>query len=179
VNQSNEGGLNVSRTKTWALCALGVLAASAAGAGVVKGGTLYIKGQDVKLLSKADLGASAVTKLKNGDAVTWQGPDAKNKDLHAVEAGKKKGFVFVANLTPNKPIDEYPKTDGKPTSAEAFKSSGAATKAMTEAGLKYAEGTGPSAQEAAAGVIHLEGSSEDAKGKVKDFVKKQGLGGDK
>jgi hypothetical protein len=169
----------VRKSTKWVLSALGVLIAAAAAAGVTKGGTLYIKGQDVKLLSKPDLGASAVTKLKHGDAVTWEGADPKNKDLHAVEAGKKKGYVLMANLTPNKPIDEYPKTDGKPTSAEAFKSSGAATKAMTEAGIKYAEGSGPSAAESAAGIIHLEGSSEDAKSKVKDHLKKAGLGGDK
>ena len=60
----------------------------------------------------------------------------------------------------------------------------AATKAMTEAGLKYAAGTppkegSPAANEVAAGIIHMEGSSEDEKAKVKDHVKEAKLGGEK
>ena len=166
------------RTK-WAWLALAVVcAASAAVAGVAKGGKLYIKGTGVNMWDKADASGKK-TALKNGDEVVWQGADATNKQMHAIEFKGKKGFVQMANLTPNKPADEVASSDGKMTSAAAFASSGAATKAMSESGLKYAQGEGPNAQEVAAGLIHLEGSSEDQKSKVPDHVKKQGLGGEK
>lgn len=169
----------MNRTTKWARLALVlVCAAGAAMAGVAKGGKLFIKGSGVNMWDKADASGKK-TALKNGDEVTWNGPDEKNKSMHAIEAKGKKGFVQMANLTPNKPADEITTGDGKTTSAAAFASSGAATKAMSESGLKYADGSGPEAKEVAAGLIHLEGSSEDQKSKVADHVKKQGLGGDK
>lgn len=160
----------------WALCALAV--ASVAMAGVAKGGKLFIKGTGVNMWDKADASGKK-TALKNGDEVTWNGPDEKNKSMHAIEFKGKKGFVQMANLTPNKPAEEVATSDGKMTSAAAFASSGAATKAMSESGLKYAQGEGPNAQEVAAGLIHLEGSTEEQKKNVADHVKKQGLGGEK
>lgn len=163
----------------WARIALAVICAGgAATAGVAKGGKLYIKGTGVNMYEKADASGKK-TALKNGDEVTWNGPGDKDKSIHAIEVKGKKGFVQQANLTPNKPKDEVASSDGKMTSAAAFASSGAATKAMSESGLKYAEGEGPNAKEVAAGLIHLEGSSEDQKKNVADHVKKQGLGGEK
>src|SRR5262249_47485380 len=136
------------------------------------------KGTGVNLWDKADASGKK-TAISNGTEVVWQGADAKNKSMHKVEWNKKTGFVQMANLTPNKPADEVPTGDGKATSAGAFASSGAATKAMTEAGLKYAQGEGPAAEEVAAGIIHLEGNTEEMKAKVSEHVKKAGLGGDK
>jgi len=168
----------VKRRTKWALIALAVLsAASVAMAGVAKGGKLYIKGTGVNMWDKADASGKK-TALKNGDEVTWQGPSDKDKSMHAIEFKGKKGFIQMMYLTPNKPADEVASSDGKMTSAAAFASSGAATKAMSESGLKYAAGE-PAATEVAAGLIHLEGSSEDAKSKVADHVKKQALGGEK
>jgi hypothetical protein len=167
----------VKRRTKWALCAL--LIAATAAAGVAKGGKLYIKGTGVNAWDKADASGKK-TALKAGDEVTWDGPDDKHKEMHLVHfgpGGKKKGYVQVSNLTPNKPADEITQ-DGKTTSAQAFASSGAATKAMTEAGLKYAQGD-QSATEVAAGLIHLEGSSEEQKKNVPDHVKKSGLGAEK
>lgn len=168
----------MKREMKWALLALAVVSAASAATGVTKGGKLYIKGTGINMWDKADASGKK-TALKNGDEVVWQGADATNKQMHAVEFKGKKGFVQMANLTPNKPADEVASSDGKMTSAAAFASSGAATKAMSESGLKYAQGEGPNAQEVAAGLIHLEGSSEDQKSKVQDHVKKQGLGGEK
>jgi hypothetical protein len=166
-----------ARTK-WAIAAVVALVAASATAGVAVGGTLYIKGQDVKLLPKPDLGATAVAKLKNGTAVTWKGADPGNKQLHQVVANGKTGYVLFSNLTPNKPSDEILTADGKPTSAEAFKSSGAASKAMTEAGLKYASGA--SAEEVCAGIIHLEENSKKQQAKIPEHLKEAGLpGGEK
>jgi hypothetical protein len=169
----------VKRKTNGALIALAVFcAAGAAMAGVAKGGKLFIKGTGVNMWDKADASGKK-TALKNGDEVTWNGADEKNKSMHAIEIKGKKGFVQMANLTPNKPADEVTSSDGKTTSAAAFASSGAATKAMTEAGMKYAEGEGPDAKVVAAGIIHMEGSSEDQKKGVPEHVKKQGLGGEK
>jgi hypothetical protein len=167
----------VRREAKWALMALAVLCAATAVAGVAKGGKLYVKGSGVNMWDKPDASGKK-TALKNGDEVTWNGPSDKDKSMQEVEFKKKKGYVQISNLTPNKPADEVA-SDGKTTSAAAFASSGAATKAMTEAGLKYAAGEGPNAQEVAAGLIHLEGSTEDEKKNVADHVKKQGLGGAK
>ena len=168
----------MKRGTKWALVALAAgLVTTSAVAGVAKGGKLFIKNSGVQMTEKAD-GGGKKTPLKLGDEVTWNGPDEKNKQVHSIEFKGKKGFVQMANLTPNKPADEIA-GDGKATSAAAFASSGAATKAMSESGLKYAQGEGPNAQEVAAGLIHLEGSSEDQKSKVADHVKKQGLGGEK
>lgn len=171
----------MKRELKWALGALAVLVASVAMAGVAKGGKLYIKGSGVNAWDKADASGKK-SPLKAGDEVTWQGADEKNKQMQAIEygpGGKKKGFVQMANLATTKPIDEYPTGDGKGTSAAAFASSGAATKALGGAGLKMADGSGPKGIEAAAGIIHLEGSSEDQKKKVAEHVKKAGLGAEK
>ena len=169
----------MKKTTTRALVALGLLAAAGAMAGVTKGGTLYIKGTGVNAWAKSDASGTK-TAVPNGAEVVWQGADEKNKSMHKIDYKKKAGYVQMSNLTPNKPVDEYPTGDGKPTSAQAFASSGAASKAMTEAGLKYAAGSGPKAEEAAAGIIYLEGSTEDAKKtKVAEHVKKVGLGGGK
>jgi hypothetical protein len=168
----------VNRGTRWALVALAVVCAASAMAGVAKGGKLFIKGTGVNMWDKPDASGKK-TALKNGEEVTWNGPSDKDKSMHEIQFKGKKGFVQMANLTPNKPADEVTTSDGKMTSAAAFASSGAATKAMSESGLKYAQGEGPNAQEVAAGLIHLEGSSEDQKKNVADHVKKAGLGGGK
>jgi hypothetical protein len=167
----------VKRRTKWALCAL--LMAATAMAGVAKGGKLYIKGTGVNAYDKAE-GTGKKTALKAGDEVTWNGADDKHKEMQAINygpGGKKKGFVHMANLTPNKPADEVA-SDGKATTAQAFISSGAGGRGMSQAGLKYAEG-GEKAELTAAEIIHLEGSSEDQKKNVADHVKKNGLGGEK
>ncbi|MBK7863548.1 MAG: hypothetical protein IPJ65_34080 [Archangiaceae bacterium] len=168
----------MKREARWALIALAVVCAASAMAGVAKGGKLYIKGTGVSMWDKPEASGKK-TALKNGDEVTWNGPSEKDKSMHEVMFKNKKGFVQMANLTPNKPADEVTSSDGKTTSAQAFASSGAATKAMSESGIKYAKGEGPSAEETAAGLIHLEGSSEEQKKNIADHVKKAGLGGEK
>ncbi len=123
---------------------------------------LFIKSKDTKLLKDPNLTAKVVTTLQPGTEVTWKGADAKEKSLHKVVAGGKEGFVLQANLTPNKPADEFLKGDGKPISAQAVASSGAATKALTPAAIKYADAKGPSANEAACEIIYLEEHNNNA-----------------
>ncbi len=122
-----------------------LLAAALVSAGsalaVEKGGTLYIKSKDTQLLKDPKVGSKPVTKLQPGDEVTWNGPSDKDKTLHDVVAkGNKKGFVLQSNLTPNKPATEYDASTGKAMDTKAIASSSAATKALTPAGINYANG---------------------------------------
>lgn len=134
--------------------------------GVQKGGKLYVKGNGVNMTDKAD-GTGAKTALKAGDEVTWQGPDAKNKSMQAIELRGKKGFVPMVALTPNRPQDEVASADGKAMSAAAFASSPAPLAKTTED------------KAAAARLQLLRASSEAQKARVAEHVKAAGLGGDK
>ena len=117
---------------------------------------LFIKSKDTKLLKDASFTSKVVQTLQPGTEVTWKGADGKEKSLHKVIAHGKEGFVLQANLTPNKPASEVLTSDGRPISAQAVASSGAATKALTPAAIKYAESKGPSANDAACEIIYLE-----------------------
>lgn len=145
---------------------------------VSKGGTLYIKTKDSKLLDKADPKAKVVKQLQPGTEVIWNGADAKNKLFHAIETKDgKKGFTLQQNLTPNQPKMELASDDGKPIDAQAFASSGAATKALSDAALSYA-GEAPDAATLTKGVLTAEGIAQ--KVDVKDaqaYVAKQTGGG--
>lgn len=165
--------------KKWLLMAVLVVAGASAAWAVKPGGFLFIKGKDVKLLPAADLDATPLLKLQGGEKVVWNGADAKMKQLHKVTVGSKSGFVLQANLTPHQPAEEYLSGDGKPVSAQAFASSGAATKAMGEAGLKYA--SEKSGAEIAAQILMLEEESRKAAEAVPEYAKGAGLapGGDK
>lgn len=138
-----------------AVAATALLGASGAWA-VKVGDNLYIKAKGVKLLKDAKAtGAPIGKELNVGDAVVWKGPDEKDKTFHKVEASGKSGFVLMSSLSPNKPSPEIPETGKPPMDAKAFASSGAATKALTPAGVTYAEGN-VSKTAAAAEIIYVE-----------------------
>lgn len=106
---------------------------------VSKGGKLYIKTKDTKVLDKADAKGKVVGTLQPGDEVTWNGADGANKQFHSIDSGKVKGFTLQTNLSPSKPQAELLARDnGAPIDGKAFASSGAATKALNEAALKAA-----------------------------------------
>jgi hypothetical protein len=107
---------------------------------VSKGGKLYIKSKDTRVLDKADAKGKPVGTLQPGDEVTWNGADPTNKQFHAIEAGKVKGFTLQQNLSPAKPQAELLARDnGAAIDGKAFASSGAATKALNNAALKAAD----------------------------------------
>ena len=137
-----------------AVAAAALLSASWAGA-VAVGGKLYIKSKDTKVLKDPKADAKPVTTLQPGAEVTWKGASAKDKAFHEVESGGKKGFVLMSNLSPNPVAQEIDSSTGKPMSAQAFASSGAATKALTPAGVTYAKGN-VSKTDAAAEIIYVE-----------------------
>ena len=125
-------------------------------AAVPKGGKLYVKEPGATLTAKAD-GKGAKTELKAGDAVVWQGADAKQPAQQLVEHQGKKGYLPQGALTPNRPSEELG-ADGKP---------------MTPAPVKLKTSSG---DDSVAAALHaLEEGSQAAKQKVPEHVKKAGL----
>ena len=137
-----------------ALAAIALISASGAWA-VAKGGTLYIKSKDTKVLKDPKADSKPVVTLQPGAEVVWNGASEKDKTFHEVVSGGKKGFVLMTNLSPSKPAQEIDSSNGKPMSAQAFASSGAATTALTPAGVTYAKDS-PGKAEAAAEIIYVE-----------------------
>ena len=142
------------KSSSRAVVALALINASGAWA-VAVGGTLYVKSKDTKVLKEAKAGSSAVVTVQPGKEVIWNGADAKDKSFHSVTVDGKKGFVLMSNLSQNKVATEIDSSSGKPMSAQAFASSGAATKALTPAGVNYAKDT-PNKAEAASEIIYVE-----------------------
>ena len=119
-----------------ALLCLGV--ASAAGA-LTLGDRVFIRGRDVAVLQSTAPTASTLVKLQPGDAVVWRGADQKKPTWHKVEAQGKTGYVYYANLSvtpPNTELLSSPQGARK-VDAQAFASSGAAGKALTEGAVRY------------------------------------------
>ena len=128
------------RFKTWLGLALAASLVGGTALAVKPGDTLYIKSKDAKVFKDDSLKSKVVGTLQPGANVTWQGVSKGDKQLHKVKAGKVEGFTLQQNLTPNKPqMEALLKDDGKEIDPQAFASSGAATKALSEAALKYAE----------------------------------------
>jgi hypothetical protein len=159
---------------------------SAGGAWAVKvGDKLYIKAKGVKLLKepKATAAPASPKELAVGDAVVWKGPSDKDKQFHQIEANGKSGFVLMSSLSPSQPQPELAEGTGKPMDAKAFASSGAATKALTPAAIKYAnaKGKGPkiTANEAASMVIYVEEHNKNTGTPEAIAAKSKDLGGSK
>ncbi|MDP3238111.1 MAG: hypothetical protein Q8N26_35295 [Myxococcales bacterium] len=162
--------------------AAAVLLSASGALAVAKGGSLYIKSKDVKLLKDPKAGATALKPLDIGTEVKWLGASEKDKAFHEVEAGGKKGFVLMSNLSPSKPQMEIAGSSGAAMSPQAFASSGAATKALTPAGINYAKGEGkdaPKALEAAAEIIHVEEYNKTKGTPEAIAAKSKSLGGGK
>jgi hypothetical protein len=162
------------------LAAAALLSACGAWA-VAKGGSLYIKSKDVKLLKEPKAGAApAMPKpLELGAEVKWLGPSEKDKAFHEIEVGVKKGFVLMSNLSPSKPQTEMAGSSGAPISAQAFASSGAATKALTPAAIKYSETKKGTASDSAAMVIYVEEHNKNKGTPEAIAMKSKELGGAK
>lgn len=157
--------------------ALALMSASGALA-ISKGGTLYIKNKGVKLLKDAKATAGAVGKeLAVGSTVVWNGPSEKDKTFHeVVTPDGKKGYVLATNLSPSKPADEIATSTGAPMSAQAFASSGAATKGLTEASLKYSEASDETVKKATVQVIYSEEHNKNKQTDVALAAKTKELG---
>jgi hypothetical protein len=118
----------------------GLLWGGAAAAGAKPGDTLYIKARNTRVLKDPSASAAVVTVLQPGAAVTWQGPDPKDKRWQRVVSGKNKGVVLSANLTAEKPKGEVMAVSGEAAAdTSAFTSSGAASKALGAGAIEYAK----------------------------------------
>lgn len=115
-----------------------VLAAGAAWA-LTPGDRVYVRGRDVAVLQSTAANAVTLLKLQPGDAVVWRGADRKKPTWHRVETNGKSGFVYFANLSATPPAPELLTSPqgAKKVDAQAFASSGAAGKALTEGAIRY------------------------------------------
>lgn len=115
---------------------------------VGKGGTLYVKAKNTRLMASASATAPALEVLQPGQAVKWMGPDAKDKQWHQVEVtlGKKtlKGVVFQSNLATQPPNMELVASEGGVVRKDAndFAKSVAAVKLLSPGAMKYGKSKG-------------------------------------
>ena len=118
---------------------LAVILAAGAAWGLTQGDRVYVRGRDVAVLQSTAAGAATLVKLQPGDAVVWRGADKKKPTWHHVEASGKSGFVYFANLSTTPPASELLTSPqgAKKVDAQAFASSGAAGKALTEGAIRY------------------------------------------
>jgi hypothetical protein len=112
---------------------------------VQTGQSLYIRAKDTKLLKDDSLTAAPAGLLQPGTEVKWQAVSSRNKLLHHVKVTfggqEHDGWVLQGNLAPRPPVPEYLKSgEGLAVDPQVFASSGAATKALDEAGTAYAKG---------------------------------------
>ncbi len=120
---------------------LSLLLCSLLSAGPVKERPLYIRAQGTKVLKDPKASAKKLGELKVGAKVTWKGSAESDRTFHHVVSeppAALDGYVLQSNLSPNPVAVEVQGSDGKPLSPQAFVTSGAATKAVSEGGKKYA-----------------------------------------
>jgi hypothetical protein len=118
---------------------LGLVLVAGAAWALVPGDRVFVRGRDVAVLQSAVANAVTLAKLQPGDAVVWRGADKKRPTWHKVEAKGKSGFVYFANLSVTPPASELLTSPegAKNVDAQAFASSGAAGKALTEGAIRY------------------------------------------
>lgn len=102
------------------------------------GDTVYVRARNTKWLAKPDAGAPVKRTLRAGDALTWRRAAAGN--FHEVQPGaeKKTGFVYFANLALQPLRDERRETARTRVDTEAFVSSGAAIRGLTQGATQLA-----------------------------------------
>lgn len=107
-------------------------------AGPVKERPLYIRAAGTRVLKDPKASAKKLGELKVGTEVTWKGSAEADRTFHRVVSGALDGYVLQSCLSPSPVAVEVQGSDGQPLSPQAFVSSGAATKAVSEGGKKYA-----------------------------------------
>lgn len=119
-----------------ALLCLGVGSAAWA---LTVGDRVFVRGRDVAVLQSTAPTASTLVKLQPGEAVVWRGADRQKPNWHKVDARGKTGFVYYANLSVTPPSTELLSSPqgARKVDAQAFASSGAAGKALTEGAVRY------------------------------------------
>jgi uncharacterized protein YgiM (DUF1202 family) len=127
------------------LAALLVLGTAGSALAVSKGGTLYVKAKNTRLMAGSTAQANVVQVLQPGQEVRWLGADPSNTQWHQVEVstGKKsvRGVVLQSNLSTKPPAMELIAGKGTVTQKEAtkFANSAAAVKLVAEGAVRYGE----------------------------------------
>jgi hypothetical protein len=119
--------------------ALLALAVAGGALALTPGDKVYVRSRDTQLLKKASPTADTLAKLQPGDVVVWRGADKEQPKWHRVDINGQVGFVWFSNLS-TKPPDKELLTSpqgGSKVDAQAFASSGAAGKALTEGAIRY------------------------------------------
>ncbi len=135
-------------TRMWmALLAFGLASNALA---VSKGGTLYVKAKNTRLMASSAADASALTVLQPGQTVTWLGADPANKQWHQVQVDGRQGVVFQSNLSAKPPSMELVASAGGVTvhDAAAFANSGAAVKLLAAGPIRYGQEKGREVRDA-------------------------------
>ncbi len=128
------------KTKHWLLVGAAVCASAGSAVAVPKGGALFIKARNTKIYKSPSATSEAVTTMQPGQEVKWQAAD-KTKPWHKVEVNGQEGFTLQSNLSPTKPTNEVTSGGGS-VDAQAFASSGAATKALGDGAVAYGKKQG-------------------------------------
>lgn len=127
-------------TRARVAVAAAVLALGLPALAVTVGEKLYVKAKNTRVMASPSPTADVVTILQPGEAVTWGGADAKNKQWHKVTGpGGKQGFTFQTNLSTTAPSMELVvDKDGKrKVDPKGFVASGAAVKALSPTAIDY------------------------------------------
>lgn len=132
------------------LAAVLVLGVAGNALAVTKGGTLYVKAKNTRLMDSAAPNANLLHVLQPGQSVTWLGADPKNKQWHQVEVNGKKGLVFQSNLATKPPSMELVagKDGVSAQDAAAFANSGAAIKLLADGPRQYGQKKGAEVKDA-------------------------------
>jgi hypothetical protein len=150
------------RMKGRMLAALLVLGTASGALAVTKGGTLYVKAKNTRLMASSAKDAKALAVLQPGQTVTWLGADPKAKQWHQVEAGGKKGVVFQSNLATKAPNMELVASKGTLTQKDAaeFANSAAAVKLLSDGAIAYGTKEGGAMERAVPQLQQLEKLAE-------------------
>jgi hypothetical protein len=156
-------------TRHWMRAALVAVLAVAA---VAQARSLWVRVKDAPLLKDGKVGAKETGKLPVGTQVDWLKADA-TKQFHEVKAGEKSGWMHVSSITPREPGKELDSSGAK-VDPQKFASSGAATKALSPAAVKYSERK--DLKKVAAELLEAEGIAGSVTAQdVVEFAKKSGL----
>jgi hypothetical protein len=119
------------------------------------GDTVYVRSRNTKLLEAPRADANAKQTLSAGEALTWRRAAAGNFHEVQTRAEQQTGFVYYANLALKLPKEERWSAANTTADREAFATSGAATRGLTQGAVQLAA-TNASLAEAAVALKALE-----------------------
>jgi hypothetical protein len=126
--------------KTGIRLALALLLVAGAAGALAPGAELFVRARNTRVQKDSSPTAGVVAVLQPGQKVVWNGPDPKSKLWHRVTVGELSGVVYRSNLSEVAPSREVVGRDGGTAQdSEAFVSSGAGTRALSDGPVAYGE----------------------------------------